>query len=401
MVSSVQASSATSVMPSTSPTVSVLIPTTSQAERLGECLGTLAERLPASQEVEVVVAASAPTPAVERVLANCRGPRLRVVESGENLGVAGGFNRAREAARGELLCLIHDDTLIAPGWIEAMTAAAATLPDTAVFASVVRYPDGRLQAAGCLVWEGAVTTAAWPEDDDPSQLPAAAPVDYGPSCALAVRAELFDAIGGFDERLHPGYFVDADCAFACRAAGRLVQLVPGARAVHHRGSSSSTAFRGFLMKRNGERFLAKWEQALKGRPPVDDSPAGLAAGRARAAAEARALLAGGRPARPLIPRFALDGVEQEERLRRAQLEVLRDYTEHLEGQLAGTTTDLRWLKEQVLALAQRAGVVVERDSSGLPRFERVVAQLAARLGEGATEEPAAVATSTRRARRRR
>jgi len=323
----------------------VLVPTTTQAERLAECLAALAARLPASVPVEIVVVASAATPEVKRVLAAAADPRLRVVECAVNLGVAGGYNRARAAASGELLCLLHDDTVIGEGWLEAMLAAAARYPDSGVFASVVTDPDGTLQSAGWILWAEATPGRAWPASTDTAAIRDAAPVDFGSSSALAVRAELFDAIGGLDERFHPGYYVDADCAFACREVGRVVRLVPAARALHYRRSTSSAAYRDFVAERNRRRFVEKWGHRLAGRPPFDDAPDALAAVRARVRDEAVAIVACGASARPLVARFRLDPDEQQERLAQAERETRAAF----------------------------------RRASRWPRFRRVVKALAARL----------------------
>ena len=357
----------------------MLIPTSTQAERLDECLAALALRLPASLPVEIVVVAAAATPEVMRALAAAPDPRLKVLECGVNLGVAGGFNRARAAARGELLCLLHDDTVIEGGWLEAMLDAAERHPESGVFASVVTDPEGTLQSAGWLLWEGAVPTPGWPAGTAPALITEAAPVDYGPSCALAVRAEVFDAIGGLDERFHPGYYVDVDCAFACREVGRVVRLVPVARAVHHRGSTSGEAYRRFLAERNRHRFLDKWAHRLAGRPLLDTSPEGLGAGRIRAREEAAALVESGAAGRPLVPRFHLDPGEQDERLRRAERETLMAYRRHLESELASATEGLRWLEGKTLDLATIAGLAIERDTNGSPRLDRLIEGLAASL----------------------
>lgn len=357
----------------------MLVPTTTQAERLAECLAALAERLPASLPVEIVVVASAATPAVRQVLAAAGDPRLRVVECATNLGVAGGYNRARAAASGELLCLLHDDTAIGEGWLEAMLDAAARDAESGVFASVVTDPDGGLQSAGWVLWADAVPGRAWPENTRVGAIREAVPVDFGPSCALAVRAELFDAIGGLDERFHPGYYVDADLAFACREAGRVVRLVPAARAVHHRRSTSSAVFRDFVAERNRRRFVEKWAYRLAGRPPFDDGPDALTAARRRVLDEAAAIVASIARARPLVARFALDAREQEERLAREERETLAAYRQALEARLATTAESLGWLEGKTLELARLAGVAIELDAGGWPRFDRVVEALAAHL----------------------
>jgi GT2 family glycosyltransferase len=365
---------------SPTPLASLLVPTSTQAGRLKDCLAALAERLPATVPAEILVVASAATPEVMEVLATAADRRLRVIECAVNLGVAGGYNRARAAARGELLCLLHDDTVILDGWLEAMLAAAARHPESGAFGGVVLNPDLSLQSAGWLLWADAVASPAWPPGTDPADIDEESSLDLGATCAMAIRAELFDAVGGLEEGFHPGYYVDADFSLACREAGRGLRLVPSARVVHHRGSSSSSAYRDFLSERNRRRFFAKWADRIADRPRFDPSPAGRADGRARACAEAAALVATGAAQRPLVPRFHLDPSEQEARLERAERDTLREYSSALEASLASTREGLHWLEEKTLELGRIAGVEVELDATGWPRFDLLIAALAGRLG---------------------
>src|SRR4051794_15805160 len=95
------------------PRVSILIVSRSNADGLAAALRSIDEHVSAEVDHEVVVVLNAATPET-RVAA--RG--ARTVVSDVNLGVAGGFNLAREHARGRDLLLTHDDVLAAPGWVE-------------------------------------------------------------------------------------------------------------------------------------------------------------------------------------------------------------------------------------------------------------------------------------------
>jgi N-acetylglucosaminyl-diphospho-decaprenol L-rhamnosyltransferase len=59
---------------------------------------------------------------------------------------------------------------------------------------------------------------------------------------LLIRRDVFDAVGGFDERFFL-YFEDADLCRRMRARGHRVRYVPGARVMHLGGESSRRARR--------------------------------------------------------------------------------------------------------------------------------------------------------------
>src|SRR5687768_8930716 len=98
------------------PLVSALILSTNQADRLRACLAALAADGTAVPR-EVLLLLNGATDEVRAVASAASRNGIRVLESPLNLGTAGGYNRARAAARGELLALLHDDTEVAPGWL--------------------------------------------------------------------------------------------------------------------------------------------------------------------------------------------------------------------------------------------------------------------------------------------
>jgi hypothetical protein len=65
------------------------------------------------------------------------------------------------------------------------------------------------------------------------------------------------------------------------------------------------------------------------------------------------------------------------------------YRQALEDRLAATTDGLRWLEGKTLELGQVAGLEIERDAAGWPRFDLLVEALAARLRGTPESEPAA------------
>lgn len=267
-------------------------------------------------------------PSEVRALVAARREPLVLLHSPVPLGVAGGFNLARTRAKGRLLLLLHDDSRIEPGAVEALATAAGERPDGGVFAPLILHPDRTLQSAGSLLWREGFTTVRWPPGAQPAldRFRERDPLDYAGTCGLAVRTELFDTVGGLDEELFPGIYVGVDLCQATRRAGRTVLLEPRARIVHEGGRHLDPSEQRYVIERNRALFAAKWRSELDRRPDTDLTPAGYDA------ADRRVRLAGERlrdeferaPA-PLVPRFRLDPEEQRQRLRRLGAEVAIGY----------------------------------------------------------------------------
>lgn len=244
------------------PEVSVLIVSRSNADGLRAALASIREHAPADVPFEVVVLLNAATP--ETAAAAASDPAARVVVSPVNLGVAGGYNAAREAAQGRYLLLTHDDVLVRPGWIEELVAVLGTTPSAGIAGSRVLEMGGdEVQLSGAFVhsdlWITQVTERLAPDhiaSTDPRR------VDVVPSSSMLVRASVWDAIGGCDEGLFPSMFVDVDLCLATRRIGCDVLVVPASQLHHARGTSTATAFREWIVARNTASMLGKWRQEL-------------------------------------------------------------------------------------------------------------------------------------------
>src|SRR5688572_14284072 len=181
---------------------------------------------------------------------------VKVVESLANRGFAGGSNLGREAATGEFIVLFHDDAEAREGWLSHLVRCADEQPEAGAVGARILNPDGTLQLAGAVLWRDGTITVLGP--DQPDGYLERQPVDYTGSCALLVRAETWDAVGGLDDRLYPAYYIDIDLALSIRRLGQVVFYEPEAHVVHHKGASTSARFKAFVGGRNAKLFRAKW-----------------------------------------------------------------------------------------------------------------------------------------------
>jgi GT2 family glycosyltransferase len=273
-----------------SPRVSIIILAWRHDHHLWRCLEAITEAGSAIP-FEVIILLNGATPAVTAVVDRTEG--ARVIRSPVNLGFAAGCNRARAAARGELLLLLNDDTEVEPGWMEALVR---TVDDSgaAAVGSRVLFADGTLQEAGCIIWrDGGTATVGRGSRDEDGCYDYLRPVHYCSACSLLVRAAAWDAVGGFDEGYFPGYFEDADFCLRLRQEGLTVLYQPAARVRHHESASLESSYKAFVLRRSRTRFSDRWRHVLP-RFPHPEAPDALERAVQLARGPRRALLVGER-----------------------------------------------------------------------------------------------------------
>ena len=129
------------------PLISVIIPNWNGAEHLPVCLDSLRAQVYAN--VELIVVDNASTDGSQALIAG-RYPEVRLVQLPANRGFTGACNAGLEAARGEILVLLNNDTEAAPTWLEEVRAAFARHPEAGSVASKMLLFDRRnvLHTAG-------------------------------------------------------------------------------------------------------------------------------------------------------------------------------------------------------------------------------------------------------------
>jgi len=195
-----------------------------------------------------------------------RGGNVRLVDPGGNVAIAG-RNRGAEAATGDYLLMLDDDSYPLPGAIETLVEMFERNPRLGVAGGLIRDvdPEGRvvkLDEAGTFDW--------WLRGGRP---PGPAPADgwpcfFFPEGGSLARRSAYLEVGGFFE---PYFFGTSEVDLATRllAAGWDVRYQPAAVFDHMKVIAGRTG--GGLMRRMRVRNQI-WYFALR-------FPAGLAARR--------------------------------------------------------------------------------------------------------------------------
>jgi GT2 family glycosyltransferase len=220
-------------------TVSVIIVNWNTGATLDACLASCVADGNGDLEILVVDNASSDGSAAA---ARARHPRVRLIETGANLGFAAGANRGAAAASGDVLVFLNPDARLLPGAVGLLVDALLLVPGAGIAGGALIDERGRWQPA----WARFDPLAHLLLDTTPGRIASRFRrephrVDWVYGTLMAVRRDLFRQLGGFDAR----YFVygeDLDLCYRAAQLGARTIHVPGARAVHGRNVSAAQRF---------------------------------------------------------------------------------------------------------------------------------------------------------------
>jgi GT2 family glycosyltransferase len=216
-----------------------------------ECLRSLA-RLEGVDHEPLVVDNGSTDGSVE--LLRREFPNVRIVETGANLGFAGGVNRgiAAAVARGaEFLWLLNNDATVAPDSLAALVAALQRRPDAGFACSKVLLadrPDVLWYAGGTCDTPTGFMRHHGQGEPDRGQHDRVGDLAFACGCSLLVRRRTVEAIGPMPEE-YVLYWEDVAWSATARAAGWAIVFVPGSRVWHKVGASlASSSTPGELLR---------------------------------------------------------------------------------------------------------------------------------------------------------
>jgi GT2 family glycosyltransferase len=184
-------------------------------------------------------------------------PAVRVLDLGQNLQFARGYNAALDQVSHQWVALVNNDATLAPDWLEKLLAVAAQKPSSGIlggkllFQAVVGQPP-ILQSAGASFTDGGTGfDIGWGQPDQ-GQYDQPRPVGAISGAAMLAHHSVFDELGGFDGA-YSAYLEDVDLCWRAWLRGYTVEYVPAAVAFHRYGASGggrASPYRIRLMQRN-------------------------------------------------------------------------------------------------------------------------------------------------------
>ena len=250
------------------PLVSIIIPTIASKGFIEVAINSI-RKFTTSPAIEIVCIDNIPergTPEQQRWKKWIEANADRTVRITSAFNWSRFNNRGARAASGDMLLFLNDDIeMLDPSWLQTLVEQAAR-PEIGVVGPQLLYPDGRVQHAGMVLARRAARHAFrfFPRDE-PGPFGLALTqrdvMSVTGACML-VRREVFDAVGGFDER-HAIVNNDLDFNLRVRRAGYNVIYTPHVSLIHHEMVSRAKLADTY----NQPAFLAEWgDTFLKGDP---------------------------------------------------------------------------------------------------------------------------------------
>jgi GT2 family glycosyltransferase len=235
------------------PPVHIVIPTRDQLELLRSCLRSLLNKTDyLNYRVTVVDNGSVEQETLRYLaklpkLAAAKNVELIVTRDDQPFNFSALNNRAVRDLREGVLVFLNNDTLIQdPEWLEQMVRHAIR-PNIGCVGAKLLYPDGTIQHLGvCL---GATDIAShlyrsahpkhWPSNN-PVLSCTSNPIAVT-GAAMAIRAELFHDVGGFNQDQLAIAYNDVDLCLRLEALGYRTVCQPRATLIHQESMSRTLA----------------------------------------------------------------------------------------------------------------------------------------------------------------
>jgi GT2 family glycosyltransferase len=202
-------------------------------------------------EFKIVVVDNGSTDGSETIL-RAELKDVTVVQTGANLGFAGGNNVGIRYALGEgaeYIWLLNNDTVVDSDALSALIDVAASDDSIGVLGSKTFFydnPDRLNTAGGSINWKtGQPSLIGYGEKDD-GRFDKIREVDTVSGCSLFIKREVIEDIGLMDERFFL-YFEETDWVVRAHRAGYKVVYVPGSK-IWHKVSAAVGGHESPLMK---------------------------------------------------------------------------------------------------------------------------------------------------------
>jgi len=237
------------------PLASIIIPNWNGIHHLPGCLDAL--RTQTYSQTEVILVDNGSTDGSQAFVTE-HYPEVHLLELERNLGLTGGNNIGFDAARGEILVSLNNDTEAHPRFIEALVTALIEHPEAGMAAAKMLLFDRRdhIHSAGDGYGQDGIpfNRGVWQRDEGQFDEPGW--IFGGCGGAVAYRRTMLDEIGMFDESFFM-YCEDVDLNWRAQLAGWRCWYAPQAVVYHKLSATGGGPIASYYTGRNTLWVIAK------------------------------------------------------------------------------------------------------------------------------------------------
>ena len=200
------------------PATSIVVVNHNEGALLRMTVENMLATTPGDTEIVVVDDQSDDGSTEDTILAH---PRVRLLRGERPLGISAARNLGGRAARGRVVVFSDAHCAGRGDWLPPILDALAD-PTVGEVAPGIGYLDERHGIGYGFTWTTPNIRMSWlrRSGDDPTDVP------FLCGCFLAMRREVFDEVGGFDEGMYRWGFEDSELSLRLWLHGYRVQVVP-------------------------------------------------------------------------------------------------------------------------------------------------------------------------------
>lgn len=258
------------------PKVFIIILNWNQPDLTIECLESVKKLRTENCELKTIIVDNGSTDkSIEKLNAKSK---IVMLETGENLGFAGGNNVGIEHALehgADYVMLLNNDTVVDAGLVEGMLKTFKEHPKTGAVSPKIyfakgyefhkkRYKKSELgnviwYAGGDLDWKNVYGSNHGVDLVDHGQFDEVKEIDFGTGCCILVPSEVIQKVGMLDEKYYL-YLEDADWCQRIKNAGYQVLYTPNGYLWHKVSQSSGigSGLNDYFITRNRLLFGMKY-----------------------------------------------------------------------------------------------------------------------------------------------
>jgi GT2 family glycosyltransferase len=244
--------------------VVTIVLTWNSADFIEECLSSL---IKSSYPTNILVVDNNSSDNTREVISK-KFPKIKLVNSGSNIGYAGGNNfgiKIAQKENPEYIFLLNPDATVQKDCLKNLISRMNSEKDVGLASPIILYNDSKViwYAGSSINWHNGVTSHIGANEIDEGQYSNNLHTERANGCAMIIRASKLREVGLMDEHYFL-YYEETDWSVRFSNAGYSIGLVPAAITWHKASSSTGghkSALYHYYMTRNRLYFMSKFTES--------------------------------------------------------------------------------------------------------------------------------------------